>query len=239
MIELIPAIDIIEGSCVRLTGGDPDSKKDYGKNPVEMARFFEGAGFKRLHMVDLDGAFSGRPVHTAILAEVCKSTSLVVDFGGGIRTGSQVKEILEAGARMVSIGSIAVKKPLSVVEWINQFGASTIFLGADLKEGRIATHGWMESSEMDINEYLEYWTEQGIKKIFCTDVSRDGMLTGPSIDLYIDIKRKFPDIYLTASGGVSTVKDIEALEGAGIDAVIFGKAFYEGRIKVDELKRWL
>jgi len=239
MIDLIPAIDIINGSCVRLSEGDFDRKKDYGKNPVEMAGFFEEAGFSRLHIVDLDGARTGKPVHVRLLNEIAGNSKMDIDYGGGVRDRKQVEEILAAGAKMVSLGSIAVKNPDKVIGWIKEFGTGSVFLGADLKDGRIATHGWTETSHMGIVEYLEFWIDKGISNVFCTDVSRDGMLSGPAVDLYTEIKRKFPEIYLVASGGVSKVNDIEALEDAGIDAVIFGKAFYEGNIKVDELKRWL
>lgn len=239
MIDLIPAIDIINGSCVRLSEGDFGRKKDYGRSPIEMARFFEGSGFKRLHIVDLDGARTGEPVHIPLLREIAISSQLDIDYGGGVREKSQVKDILDAGAKMVSLGSIAVKEPGKVVDWIEDFGAGSIFLGADLKNGRIATQGWMESSEISIEEFLDYWIPIGLSKVFCTDVSRDGMLNGPALALYAYLKDRYPDMYLVASGGVSNVEDIIALEEAGIDAVIFGKAFYEGRIDVDDLKRWL
>ena len=239
MIELIPAIDLIGGSCVRLVEGDFSRKTDYGKDPVEMAVFFADAGFRRLHVVDLDGARTGSPVHISLLAEMAKQSRLSIDFGGGVRDAQQFEGILKAGAKQVSLGSIAVKEPILVENWINDFGAETIFLGADLKDGKIATHAWSEISDYGIIEYLEFWIARGIKKVFCTDVSKDGKLSGPALDLYIRIKKVFPDLYLTASGGVAVVDDIRALEDAGIDAVIFGKAFYEGKIRIYELNKWL
>ncbi len=239
MIDLIPAIDLIDGSCVRLVEGDFSRKTDYGKDPVEMAVFFADAGFKRLHVVDLDGARTGSPVHIPLLAEMAKESRLNIDFGGGVREAQQIEDILKAGAKQVSLGSIAVKEPNVVESWIKGFGPDVIFLGADLKEGKIATHAWSEISDYGIIEYLEFWITRGITRVFCTDVSKDGKLSGPALELYIRIKKNFPDLYLTASGGVAVVDDIRALEDAGIDAVIFGKAFYEGKIRINELNIWL
>ncbi len=239
MIDLIPAIDIINGSCVRLVEGDFARKTDYGHDPVEMARFFEKAGFKRLHVVDLDGARSGCPVHIPLLRNITKGSSLNFDFGGGVRDESQVEEILDAGAKQVSIGSIAVKDPEKVAGWIIKYGPEAFFLGADIKDDKIATNAWTETSKFSVNEFIAAWADKGINRFFCTDISRDGKLQGPAIELYTRIKKKFPKIYLVASGGVSRVSDIQVLEDAGIDAVIFGKAFYEGRITIDELIKWL
>ncbi len=239
MIDLIPAIDIINGSCVRLVEGDFDRKTDYGKNPVEMAKWFADAGFKRLHVVDLDGARTGKPVHISLLEQMAKETRLEIDFGGGVREAGQVEKILNAGAKQVSIGSIAVKDPDMVSSWIEKYGSEVFFLGADIKNDKIATNAWSETSEYGVNEFIAAWAVKGIRCFFCTDVRRDGKLEGPAIELYREIKKEFPEIYLTASGGVSQVSDIQELEDAGIDAVIFGKAFYEGRINIDELSNWL
>ena len=239
MIDLIPAIDIINGSCVRLVEGDFDRKTDYGHDPVMMTKFFEGAGFKRLHVVDLEGARSGSPIHIPLLKRMANDRKITIDFGGGVREADQVEEILKAGAKQVSIGSIAVKDPDKVVEWIQKFGPESFLLGADIKDGKIATNAWMETSSLTIDEFLSTWIEKGIKQFFCTDVSRDGKLQGPALDLYKKIKKDFPEIYIVASGGVSNVGDIQELDDAGIDAVIFGKAYYEGRITINELSKWL
>ncbi len=239
MIDLIPAIDIINGSCVRLVEGDFARKTDYGHDPVEMARSFEKAGFKRLHVVDLDGARSGCPVHIPLLKNIANGSNLHIDFGGGVRDESQVEEILDAGAKQVSIGSIAVKDSEKVAGWIKKYGSDVFFLGADIKNDKIATNAWSQTSEYSVDEFITAWVEKGINRFFCTDVSRDGKLQGPAIELYTRIKKKYPKIYLVASGGVSRVRDIQDLEDAGIDAVIFGKAFYEGKITIDELIKWI
>lgn len=239
MIELIPAIDIINGSCVRLVEGDFSRKTDYLHDPVEMAVFFEEAGFKRLHVVDLDGARSGKPVHVPLLRQMVDEARLKIDFGGGVRETEQVRQILESGAVKVSLGSIAVSDPDKVIGWIDEFGPDSFFFGADIKDGKIATHGWTSSSDYDIYSFIEFWAGKGIKNFFCTDVSRDGKLQGPATDLYIGLKSKFPDIYLAASGGVACAGDISELDEAGIDGVIFGKAFYEKRISIWELAKWL
>ena len=204
-----------------------------------MAVHFAEAGFKRLHVVDLDGARAGKPKHAGLLSEICRRSGMEVDFGGGIRSGQNVKDILEAGAKMASIGSIAVKSPETVKEWIGEFGASSFFLGADVIGEKIATHAWTQTSSVNLMDFLGRWKEDGIRSVFCTDVSKDGKLEGPALDLYIRIKRTYPDIYLVASGGVSNVEDIQKLDDAGIDGVIFGKAFYDGKIRIDELKKWL
>lgn len=239
MIDLIPAIDIIDGSCVRLVEGDFNRKTDYEKDPVEMACRFADAGFKRLHVVDLDGARVGTPQHISLLYEICGQSGLDVDFGGGVRLRQDVVDIINAGAKQVSIGSIAVKDPEIVDSWINEFGAESFFLGADVIGEKIATHAWTQTSNINLMDFLGQWKGKGIGSVFCTDVSKDGKLEGPALELYVRIKRVYPDLYLVASGGVSKVEDIQKLEDAGIDAVIFGKAFYDGKIRIKELKKWL
>jgi phosphoribosylformimino-5-aminoimidazole carboxamide ribotide isomerase len=238
MIELIPAIDLIDGKCVRLTQGDYDSKKIYNEDPLEVAKMFEDYGIRRLHVVDLDGARAGRIIHYRILERLATHTSLIIDFGGGLKTTADLEVAFESGAQMVTGGSIAIKEPETFVSWIKQYGSQKIILGADGKNGKIAIDGWQNTTEKELIPFIEYYQQQGVRKVICTDISRDGMLQGPAIDLYRTIREALPDIYLIASGGIGTVNDIEALETAGICAVIFGKAIYEGRIQLKDLIRF-
>ena len=238
MIELIPAIDLIEGKCVRLTQGDYDSKKIYNENPLEVAKMFEDYGLRRLHVVDLDGAREGRIVHYRVLERLATHTSLVIDFGGGLKSEDDLEIAFNSGARMVTGGSIAVKDPDNFVSWIKKYGSQKIILGADGKNGKIAIDGWQSTTEKELIPFIEYYHRQGIQKVICTDINRDGMLQGPAIDLYRAIREALPEIYLIASGGIGSVDDIEALEAAGIPAVIFGKAIYEGRIQLKDLVRF-
>lgn len=230
MIQLIPAIDIINGQCVRLTKGDYAQKTVYNSNPVEVARHFEELGFKRLHVVDLDGAKSKHIVNTATLKAITQATSLVVDFGGGIKTNEDVHLAFENGAAMVTIGSVAVTNPNLMEHWIDLYGAERIILGADTRNGKLSINGWLEDSDADIITFIGHYYELGIRKVLCTDISKDGTLTGPSIALYQQIMKAYPDLHLIASGGVSSNQDLQDLEAAGIPAVVFGKAFYEGRL---------
>lgn len=234
MIELIPAIDLIEGKCVRLSQGDYDTKKVYG-DPVEMARKMEQVGVKRLHLVDLDGAKSRHVVNEKVLREICSATSLTVDFGGGIKTQDDLDKVFDAGAAMATAGSIAVTSPTTVYSWIETYGAERIVLGADVRDGKISINGWKEDSPVELMPFLEDYIQRGIRNILCTDISKDGMLQGPNIGLYKDIMQHFPECHLIASGGVSCEEDIWALEEAGIPAVVFGKAIYEGRIDLEKL----
>lgn len=234
MIELIPAIDLIEGKCVRLSQGDYDTKKVYG-DPVEMARKMEQVGVKRLHLVDLDGAKSRHVVNEKVLREICSSTSLTVDFGGGIKTQDDLDKVFDAGAAMATAGSIAVTSPTTVYSWIETYGAERIVLGADVRDGKISINGWKEDSPVELMPFLNDYIQRGIRNILCTDISKDGMLQGPNIGLYKDIMQHFPECHLIASGGVSCEEDIWALEKAGIPAVVFGKAIYEGRIDLEKL----
>ena len=239
MIELIPAIDIIDGKCVRLSQGDYDTKKIYNENPLEVAKEFEAHGIRRLHVVDLDGAKSKHVVNYRTLEMIATRTSLVIDFGGGIKTDEDMLIAFENGAQMVTLGSVAVKNPDLFKKWLIQYGAEKIILGADAKNKRIAVSGWMEDSSQELIPFLHDYTKEGIYKVLCTDISKDGMLQGPSIELYKEIMKEFPEMHLIASGGVSCLQDIIALEEAGIPAVVFGKALYEGRITMKDLIRFM
>lgn len=234
-IELIPAIDIIDGKCVRLTKGDYDQKKVYNENPVEVAQHFESLGFKRLHVVDLDGAKSKHIVNDGVQRAITAATSLVVDFGGGIKTEEDIEKAFDAGAAMVTVGSIAVTNPQLFLNWIEQYGAEKLILGADVRNGKISINGWKEDSSEDLLPFLKQYTDKGVRNVLCTEISKDGTLQGPAIELYQQIMKAYPDMHLIASGGVSCNDDIRALETADIPAVVFGKAFYEGKIKVEEL----
>lgn len=229
MIELIPAIDIIEGKCVRLTKGDYDSKRVYG-NPLDMAMRFEDLGFRRLHVVDLDGAKSRHVVNIAALREITRRTGLIVDFGGGIKSGDDLEAVFEAGAEMATAGSIAVTEPDVVFGWIEKYGAERIVLGADVRDGKISINGWKEDSAEELMPFLSRYIEAGVCNVLCTEISRDGTLQGPAVELYRSIMASYPTLHLIASGGVGSDDDILELDEAGIPAVVFGKAFYEGKI---------
>lgn len=238
MIELIPAIDLIEGKCVRLTQGDYDTKKVYNEDPLDVAKMFEDHGIRRLHVVDLDGARQGRIINYRTLERLATHTSLTIDFGGGLKQDSDLQIAFESGAQMVTGGSIAVKNPEVFTSWISKFGSEKIILGADAKEKKIAISGWEETTEKELIPFIQHYHQKGITKSICTDISRDGMLQGPAIDLYKEILEQIPQLYLIASGGVSSIQDIENLAEAGIPAVIFGKAIYEGKIQLKELVRF-
>lgn len=239
MIELIPAIDIIGGKCVRLSQGDYESKKVYNENPLEVAKMLEAGGIRRLHLVDLDGAASHHVVNHVILEKIATATSLVVDFGGGVKTDEDLRIAFECGAQMVTGGSVAVKDPELFCHWIEMYGAERIILGADVKKRRIAVGGWKEESDMDLFSFLDNYRQRGISKVICTDISCDGMLQGPALGLYKEMLERDSNLYLIASGGVSCVDDIYRLEENGVPAVIFGKALYEGRITLDDLQSLL
>lgn len=234
MIELIPAIDIIEGQCVRLCQGDYDTKKVYG-SPIEMAQQYEQFGFKRLHVVDLDGAKSHHVMNDQVLREICKKTSLIVDFGGGVKTEDDLKRVFDAGATLATVGSIAVTHPELYLEWLERYGAEHMILGADVRNGFVSINGWKEDSNTHLTDFLTQYQKAGNKNVLCTEISRDGMLHGPAIELYKGIMQAHPTCHLIASGGVSSISDIEELERAGIPAVVFGKAIYEGRIDMRAL----
>lgn len=234
MIQLIPAIDLIDGRCVRLSQGDYDTKKEYG-DPVEMALRMEDMGVRRLHLVDLDGAKSRHVVNDRVLRDICRRTSLTVDFGGGIKTEDDLEKVFDAGAAMATAGSIAVTDPDSVGLWIERYGAERIVLGADVRDGKISINGWKEDSALELMPFLKGYRKQGLQHVLCTDISKDGMLQGPNTALYKSIMAQWPDCRLIASGGVSSKEDIRALDEAGIPAVVFGKAIYEGRIDLASL----
>ena len=231
MIQIIPAIDIIEGKCVRLTKGDYDTKKVYG-DPVEMAVRFQQLGFSRLHVVDLDGAQSRHVVNIDALRGITLATDLTVDFGGGVKTDEDLEKAFAAGAGMVTAGSIAVTDPDKVLSWIGKFGAGRLILGADVRNGKISINGWKEDSQEDLIPFLKRYVDAGIRNVLCTEISKDGTLEGPAIELYREIMRHYPTLHLIASGGVGCDDDIRALDDAGIPAVVFGKAFYEGKITI-------
>lgn len=234
-MHLIPAIDIIAGQCVRLTKGDYDQMTVYDSNPVEVAKRFEDMGFTRLHLVDLDGAKSRHIVNTRTLRAITRATSLTVDFGGGIKSDLDLQLAFENGASMVTVGSLAVTSPDVMEHWIDLYGPDRMILGADTRQGKLSINGWLEDSDADLMSFIDHYYQLGIRRVLCTDISRDGTLSGPSIPLYQDILSRWPDLYLIASGGVSSNQDLLDLEAAHIPAVVFGKAFYEGRLKFNNL----
>lgn len=234
-MQIIPAIDIIDGRCVRLTEGDFDRKTVYDADPADMAKRFADAGLSRLHLVDLDGAKAGRVRNWAVLESVVAAADLEVDFGGGVKTEDEVCRIIEAGAAYVTVGSIAVKNEPVLLEWFGRFGADRFLLGADVRKERISIGGWLEDTSIDIFDFLEQFTGYGVRQVFCTDVSKDGRMEGPSIDLYRRILDRFPQLGLIASGGVSSMEDLEALRALGCSGAILGKAIYEEHISLPEL----
>ena len=238
MIELIPAIDIINGQCVRLTKGDYDQKTVYRDSPAEVAKEFEEIGFRRLHVVDLDGAKSKHIVNEAVLTAITTETNLVVDFGGGIKTDEDIEKAFAAGAAMVTVGSIAVTQPDLFMGWLEKYGPERIILGADVRHGKICINGWKEDSCEDLLPFLRKYIEAGVCNVLCTEISKDGTLSGPAISLYSEVMEAYPELHLIASGGVSSLDDIKALNAVGIPAVVFGKAIYEGKINLNELWDW-
>ena len=234
-MQIIPAIDIIEGKCVRLTEGDYAQKKIYNENPLEVAKAFEGIGLMRLHLVDLDGAKAGEVVNWKVLEKIANNTKLKIDFGGGIKTEATLKTVLDTGASYATIGSLAVKNELLFQEWIARFGAKVFMLGADVFEEKIAIGGWMEKTEISVFDFMKSYIDKGVKQIFCTDIKKDGKLEGPSIELYQKIIEQFPALHLIASGGVSSLDDLIELEEIGCSAAIVGKAIYENKITISEL----
>ncbi len=235
MIELIPAIDLIGGQCVRLTKGDYDCRKVYSDNPVEVARHFEEIGFKRLHIVDLDGAKSKHVVNIDVLRAITLQTSLCIDFGGGIKTDDDLKKVFDAGADMVTVGSVAVTEPMLFMRWLETYGADKLILGADVRHGRVSINGWMEDSSEELLSFLKKYVDMGVQNVLCTEISKDGTMQGPATNLYRQIMEAYPQLHLIASGGVSCNEDIKELEANGIPSVVFGKAFYEGKIRIEEL----
>lgn len=238
MIELIPAIDIIDGKCVRLTKGDYDQKKVYNDDPVEVAKQFESLGFRRLHVVDLDGAKSKHIVNVDVLKAITSATNLIVDFGGGIKTDNDIELAFANGASLVTIGSIAVTQPELFASWLEKYGADRIILGADVRNGKISINGWKEDSAEDLLPFLKYYINKGVINVLCTEISKDGMLEGPATELYKEVMAEYPNLNLIASGGISSNEDIKELNRHGIPSVVFGKAIYEGKIDMKELWDW-
>lgn len=235
-IELIPAIDIINSQCVRLTKGNYDAKTVYSDSPVEIAKNFERLGYTRLHVVDLDGAKSKHIVNSDALKAITTETSLIVDFGGGIKTDEDIEQAFNCGASMVTVGSIAVSNPSLFESWLKKYGSDRIILGADVRNGFISINGWLEDSKMSLLPFLKQYVDMGVKNVLCTEISKDGTLAGPANQLYKEVMAAYPDLHLIASGGVSSISDIVALQQDGIPAVVFGKAIYEGKIDLIELK---
>ncbi|WP_068474379.1 1-(5-phosphoribosyl)-5-[(5-phosphoribosylamino)methylideneamino]imidazole-4-carboxamide isomerase [Saccharicrinis aurantiacus] len=237
-IDIIPAIDIIDAKCVRLSQGDYDQKTVYNENPLEVAKMFEDHGIKRLHLVDLDGAKASRIINYKLLEQIASKTNLVIDFGGGLKTDEDLKIAFESGAQMITGGSIAVKNKAVFTSWIEKFGSDKIILGADVKDEKIAVGGWLETSDLELLPFVKEYEQLGINKVICTDISKDGMLQGTSTELYKKLLKQSPDLYLVASGGLSSLADIDELVEAKVPAVITGKAIYEGRISLKELERY-
>ena len=234
-MQLIPAIDIIGGQVVRLTQGDYQQKTVYADSPAEVARHFEQLGFTRLHVVDLDGAKSKHVVNIEALRQITEATGLVVDFGGGVKTDEDIELAFKAGAAMVTVGSIAVSQPERVNKWLEEYGPERIILGADVRNGRVSVNGWQEDSSLQLIPFLQRYVDMGVSHVLCTDISRDGMLQGPATLLYEEVLKVFPQMQLIASGGVSSLNDLKSLRSAGLPAVVFGKAIYEGKINLKEL----
>lgn len=238
MIQIIPAIDMIDGKCVRLTQGDYGKKTIYNENPLEVALEFEDAGLKRLHLVDLDGAKAKKVINWKVLEKIASKTSLHIDFGGGVQSEDDINIVFESGAKQVTGGSVAVKQPALFEHWLEVFGGDRIILGADAKNEKVAVSGWEEGTELWVYDFVEKYVEKGIKYAISTDVAKDGLLQGPSFDLYKNLQDKCPDLQIIASGGVSGIEDVEKLAEMNIYGVIIGKAIYEGRIKLTELTRF-
>lgn len=235
MIELIPAIDLIDGKCVRLTKGDYDQKTIYNEDPVSQAMEFQSLGFRRLHIVDLDGAKSKHIVNDAVLKAITQASDLIVDFGGGIKSTEDIEKAFMAGAHMVTIGSVAVTEPELFMGWLRKYGAEKIILGADVRNGMVSINGWKEDSSEALLPFLEKYVSAGVRNVLCTEISKDGTLAGPATELYRKVMAQYPNLHLIASGGVSCNADIQQLDENGIPAVVFGKAYYEGKIDIKEL----
>lgn len=238
-MQIIPAIDIIDGKCVRLVQGDYSQKKVYNEHPLEVALQFEDAGLQRLHLVDLDGAKAGTVKNWKVLETIAGKTSLVIDFGGGIKSNKDVNIVFNSGAALATIGSIAVKDKTEFIKWLLQFGAEKFLLGADVRDEKITVGGWLETTDLLIYDFLQQYIEQGVQQVFCTDVSKDGLLQGPSMDLYKKIIAKFPTLHFIASGGVSSVKDLHDLAEIGCSGAIVGKAIYENHISLQDIKQFV
>lgn len=238
-MQIIPAIDLIDGKCVRLTEGDYTQKTEYGASPLELAKRYESMGIDRLHLVDLDGAKAGNVINWKVAEEISSNTKLKIDFGGGVKTHEEVKRIIELGIQYVTVGSIAAKQPQIFEAWLDEFGAQQFLLGADVRDEKIMVSGWLEKSDISLIPYLNDYFSKGIATVFCTDISKDGKLEGPAVDLYRKIKNEIPGMFLIASGGVSCIQDLYDLIDAGCDGVIIGKAIYEHKISLEELTTFM
>lgn len=234
-MQIIPAIDIIDGKCVRLTQGDYAQQKIYNEFPLEVAKEFEGAGIRRLHLVDLDGAKAGKVQNWKVLESIASQTQLIIDFGGGIKNESDLEIVLQSGAKMATIGSLAVKNAATFKQWIHRYGSNKFFLGADVKDELIAVGGWLETTNRNVFDFIQSYLDEGLNQVFCTDISKDGKLEGPSIPLYEKIIDRFPQLFFVASGGVCNMEDLHELKKIGCSGVIIGKAIYEGRITLKDL----
>lgn len=238
-IEIIPAIDLIDGKCVRLSQGDYNQKTVYNENPLEVAKMFEAVGITRLHLVDLDGAKAQHIVNYKVLELIASKTNLVIDFGGGLKSDKDLEIAFNSGASMITGGSIAVKEKDTFLNWLEKYGSEKIILGADAKNGKIAVSGWLETTELPVVDFISSYYKEGISKVISTDISRDGMLTGPSFELYSDILNELPEVQIIASGGIATMDDILKLDEMGIPGVITGKAIYENRITLKEIEKFI
>lgn len=239
MINIIPAIDLINGKCVRLTKGDYNQKKQYDASPLDMALRYQDVGIRRLHLVDLDGAKSSSPHNLHVLEEIATRTSLDIEWGGGIKSDEALRDAFNAGAHHLIIGSVAVSQPELFTHWLEQYGGNRLILGADVNDGRVAIHGWLEQSEQTIEELIDRFRPHGLREVICTDISKDGMLQGPSFDLYTRLQTAYPEQNIIVSGGISTMDDIYRLNEMNLHHVIVGKAIYEGRITLEEIRRGL
>ena len=236
---IIPAIDLIDGRCVRLTQGDYDQKKEYSADPLDMAKQYEDCGVSRLHIVDLDGAKAKQPCNLRTLEKIASGTSLDIEWGGGIKDSVSLRSALDAGAGRIICGSVAVDNRQEFLTWLSEFGSSKIILGADVRDGKVATHGWLKDSGLTLAELMDWYVPAGLTQMICTDISKDGMLQGPDFEFYVDLKRAFPTVDVTLSGGISCMADIEKAAQLELHSVIVGKAIYEGRISLKEIESWL
>lgn len=238
-MEIIPAIDLIDGKCVRLTQGDYEQKKEYSSNPMEVAQHFADHGIRRLHLVDLDGAKQRTVVNLNVLEQITTHTPLAVDFGGGVQSDEDLRRVFEAGAQQVTGGSIAVRQPEVFLRWLNHYGADKIILGADARDRLVTISGWQEKSALDVIDFVHDYQQRGVRHVICTDVAKDGLLQGPSFDLYDDIRAQVPSVQLIASGGITTVDDLRQLKAGGLYGAIIGKALYEGTLTLQDLTEFL
>ena len=236
---IIPAIDLMDGKCVRLTQGDYGQKKEYSADPIDMAKQYEDCGITRLHVVDLDGAKAKKPCNLAVLEKIAARTSLDVEWGGGIKGASSLEAVLDAGAGRIICGSIAVDDRLEFTTWLSEYGPSQIVLGADVRDGKVATHGWLKDSGLPLEDLMEWYVPEGLSQMICTDISKDGMLQGPDFDFYVSLKDAWPMVDVTLSGGISCMADIIKASELGLHSVIVGKAIYEGKISMKEIESWL